>query len=425
MLKKALRIFLCTVFILTAFAGMASAAEPVKVLIDDEVITFDVAPVIREGRTLVPVRKIIESMGGEVTWNAANRTVTVNKGDTSVILVIDSNLAKVNEKDVLMDVPAAIIDGRTLIPLRFVSENLDAVVVWDAATRTVSIKTPVNIDEEAYALLAASMEKNKDIKQFSVDMEGDMEIAVTGTSGPEKMTMGITGNMKMDAEAPAYAFDGTMTLNQGFESLEMDFEFIFKDYVFYFKDPLTGKWMKQEMSAEEAEAYAQLIAQSNSLAIDYKAFLDAAKEIGAFRSVSFAGEKTINGKQTTGVSFDMNGLKMGKLLEMIFTDIYGEAIAEDEAMGEMLNDETFNELIGEAMKAITISKLNYTYWIGDRDDIYYGFDMEMNMGFDMGAALGSMSMEGDFTMTLSDINKTQVITIPEDAETATDVMSTL
>jgi len=424
-MKKALQILLCMIFILTAFSGVAGAAEPVKVLIDDEVITFDVAPVIREGRTLVPVRKIVESMGGEVAWNEANRTVTVNKGDDNVVLVIDSNLARVNETDVVMDVPAAIIDGRTLIPLRFVSENLDAVVAWDAVTRTISINTPVNIDEEAYALLAASMEKNKDIKKLKMDMEGELEVSGTGMPEPGSMKMGFVGNMKMDAEAPAFAFTGTMTLNQGLAGQEMDFEYIFKDNVYYIKDPVAGTWMKMEMDPEQAEVYTQLLQQSSSLSMDYTAFLDAAKEIGAFRDVSFAGEKTINGIQTTGVSFELNGLKLGKLLDMILTDVYGEVTADDEVLNEVLNDETFKEMLNDAMKAITLNKLSYTYWIGDRDNIYYGCDSELRIGINLGAILGNMTMEGDITTTISDINKNQVITVPEEAETAVDIMSNL
>ncbi|MBU7008755.1 DUF6612 family protein [Phosphitispora fastidiosa] len=424
-MKKALQIFMCIIFILTAFSGVAGAAEPVKVLIDDEGITFDVAPVIREGRTLVPVRKIVESMGGEVTWNEASRTVTVIKGDDNVVLVIDSNLARVNETDVVMDVPAAIIDGRTLIPLRFVSENLDAVVTWDAVTRTISIKTPVNIDEEAYALLAASMEKNKDIKKLKMDMEGEMEVSVSGMTGPESMKMGFVGNMKMDTEAPAFAFTGTMSTEPALLGQEMEVEYIFKDNVYYIKDPIAGTWMKMEMDPEEAEVYTQLIQQSSSLAIDYTAFLDAAKEIGAFREVSFAGEKVINGVQTTGVTFEINGLKLGKLVDMILTDVYGEAAAGDEVLNEVLNDETLNEMLNDAIKAITINKLSYTYWIGDRNNIYYGSDCEMKMGINLGAALGSMTMEGDITTTISDINKTQVITVPKEAEAAVDIMSGL
>ncbi|WP_418792337.1 DUF6612 family protein [Phosphitispora sp. TUW77] len=417
-MKKAVQVFICLIFILTAFSSMASAAEPVKVLIDDEVITFDVNPVIREGRTLVPVRKIIESMGGEVIWNADNRTVIINKGDDNVVLIIDSNLAKVNEKDVIMDVPAAIIDGRTLIPLRFVSENLDAVVSWDAATRTVSIKTPVNIDEEAYALLVASMEKNKDLKQYNVDIEGEMEIAGTGLAETGNITVGIVGNMKIDAEAPAYAFNGNLIFTQGTQSLEMDYEFVFKDYVLYIKDPLTGTWTIQEMSEEEAAAFAELIEQSNSLAIDYTAFLDAVRESGAFRSITFAGEQTINGKQTTGVTLEINGVKLAKILEMIFTDYYGETLSEAE-----MYDELFTDLSAEIQQVLTVSKLNYTYWIGNKDDIYYGCDYEMIMGIDMGPEQGNVNMKGDFSMTLSDINQTQVITVPEITETAADVIS--
>lgn len=97
------------------------------------------APVIVDGRTMVPIRAVVEALGGEVSWDAAARTVTVTKDSDVISLTIDSNLAEVNSQSVELDTPPIIVNERTLLPLRFVSENLGAEVVWNAENRQITI----------------------------------------------------------------------------------------------------------------------------------------------------------------------------------------------------------------------------------------------------------------------------------------------
>lgn len=113
----------------------------VKVKVNDKPIIFDVAPVISEGRTLVPLRYIFEALGAEVKWDAATRTVTGIKGSDEIVLKIDSKDAVVNGETRKLDVPATILNGRTLVPARFISESLGAEVLWDGDSKTVIIKT--------------------------------------------------------------------------------------------------------------------------------------------------------------------------------------------------------------------------------------------------------------------------------------------
>ena len=99
----------------------------------------NVKPVIENDRTVVPVRAITESIGAEVSWDEDTRTVTVTKGDTVIKMVIDSAEAYVNGEKVDPDADAHIVDGRTIVPLRFVAESLNLNVTWDDASRTVII----------------------------------------------------------------------------------------------------------------------------------------------------------------------------------------------------------------------------------------------------------------------------------------------
>jgi photosystem II stability/assembly factor-like uncharacterized protein len=105
---------------------------------------LDSPPIIKNGRTLVPIRPIVESLGGNVSWDPVNKSVTISLGSTTVELWIGKNTAKVNGKSVLIDpnnqkVVPEIINGRTMLPLRFVAENIGCTVQWDQATQTITL----------------------------------------------------------------------------------------------------------------------------------------------------------------------------------------------------------------------------------------------------------------------------------------------
>ncbi|HZL83300.1 MAG TPA: stalk domain-containing protein [Candidatus Deferrimicrobium sp.] len=110
-------------------------------------IVLDAPPVIVEGRTLIPIRAIIESLGGTVAWDADSRTVTISLDGTKLNLVIGKSSALVNGKSTPIDstnpkVVPQILNSRTMLPLRFVAESLGADVQWEASTQTITITYP-------------------------------------------------------------------------------------------------------------------------------------------------------------------------------------------------------------------------------------------------------------------------------------------
>lgn len=119
----------------------SSSGNAIKLTLDGAEIKTDVAPVIIDGRTLVPVRAIFEALGATVGWDEATRTVTANKSDITIKLVLDNKIATVNGQSQTLDVPAQSIDGRTMVPARFVADNLNYNVNWDNATKTVALTT--------------------------------------------------------------------------------------------------------------------------------------------------------------------------------------------------------------------------------------------------------------------------------------------
>lgn len=108
-------------------------------------LAFDVNPVLEDGRVLVPLRAILESLGARVSWDDTTLTATATKGSTSIKLQVGGKAWK-NGQEVTLDVPAKVINGRTMAPLRFVGESMGAAVEWDSVTKTISINyiTPTN-----------------------------------------------------------------------------------------------------------------------------------------------------------------------------------------------------------------------------------------------------------------------------------------
>ncbi|MBQ7265900.1 MAG: hypothetical protein IJS61_07350 [Firmicutes bacterium] len=120
--------------------------EPV-ISVNSEQIPLDTAPVIVEGRTLVPVRAVVEAMGGEVLWDAETKTVTLTYNDDKIELTINSTTAKLNDEDEELDVAPIIKDSTTMLPLRFVAESFGYNTDWDAETKTVTVSSAASEEE--------------------------------------------------------------------------------------------------------------------------------------------------------------------------------------------------------------------------------------------------------------------------------------
>jgi hypothetical protein len=130
-----------TALALSAVAGMVAAQE-IRATVNGEHVLFpDVRPVMVNGRVMVPVRGVFEHMNATVRWDAAAAMVTAQRGNDIIRLPINSQFADVNGRQVRLDTPASIHAGRTMVPLRFLSESLGAEVQWVANTRTVEIRS--------------------------------------------------------------------------------------------------------------------------------------------------------------------------------------------------------------------------------------------------------------------------------------------
>lgn len=114
-----------------------SATSEIKIIVSGKEIKPETPAYIENGRTMVPLRFISEALGEKVDWNAETKSVII--GDNKAVLAIGSKEIDANGKKIAIDSPAVIKNSRTFVPLRAISEILGAKVDWDGATKTVSI----------------------------------------------------------------------------------------------------------------------------------------------------------------------------------------------------------------------------------------------------------------------------------------------
>jgi hypothetical protein len=121
--------------------GKNLSGRPITVFYNGSKLTFDTTPVIENGRALVPMRTIFEALGAEVNWDASSESITSIMGDMKIVLKVGSNKAMINDDSSTLDVSPKIENGRTLVPIRFISESFGTEVQWDGTKRRVTIST--------------------------------------------------------------------------------------------------------------------------------------------------------------------------------------------------------------------------------------------------------------------------------------------
>lgn len=126
---------------ITMLMGSIALASPINVYVNNSKTYMPISPIANQGRTLVPLRSIFESMGAKVGWNQDTKIITVRNANKEIKLKVGSNIATLNDKKIILDAPPTIINGSTLVPTRFVAENLGAKVDWHTRSKSVLINS--------------------------------------------------------------------------------------------------------------------------------------------------------------------------------------------------------------------------------------------------------------------------------------------
>lgn len=235
----------------------ATETKDISVFINGQQISFDVQPQIINDSTFVPMRQIFETLEADVQWNDADKSITAVKDDKTIILKIGDTEVSINGEKTDKGIAPLISDGRTLVPLRMVSELLDCDVQWDGETKRIDItkiedssedvKTETKTEDEStstetektyaeadyvsitdnssYILLGNTVSLNLKTKPFDIPIE-DLQV----TSSDESI-LKVNDDNTITAVGLGKATITVTSANGKYSSKEIEAsEFVFNDY---------------------------------------------------------------------------------------------------------------------------------------------------------------------------------------------------
>ncbi|MDA8234716.1 MAG: stalk domain-containing protein [Clostridia bacterium] len=346
--------------------GGAQGAQAIKVVINGKQVSVNPAPILVNGKVLVPARQVLENLGAEVDWDKEAQTVFVEKGYTSIELMIDEDFALVNGAPKDLDVPAQLIKGRTYIPLRFVGQSLGAKVDWDAATWTVNITLePEKPLEGLAALVRDSVYNSEMANSAEFTLEGQMKI-------PDIPQLNM---VKLDFKKQGETYYATG------HALGWPFEGVYHNEMVYLKSILfDNQWLSlkefglTDQDIKDFQAEMRLSRQDYEA--NYKEFLThIVRQLGTPVGL---GEENVNGVATKKIQFKPTKEQLGSL----------------------------NELVGGP----EITEMVPIVWVDAKDSLLYKFDFEVKF-YERGQG-GFLKIKGDY----KSINKPVEITIPDIAK---------
>lgn len=145
---------------LTSQSPSTVQLPPIQVYVNGYLMNFDVNPVLVNGRTMVPLRAILETLGATVTWDNSSHTVTASKVATTITLTIGSLTPTINGQVQSLDVPAQIVNGRILAPLRFVGEALGGKASWNGENQIINVYCPSDPGDKITAVSISASDVN-------------------------------------------------------------------------------------------------------------------------------------------------------------------------------------------------------------------------------------------------------------------------
>ncbi len=347
-MKKKLAVLFSVIFLLTSCISpvslQADGLKPVTVKLNGNFLSFDQPPIIENGRTLVPFRVILEAMGAEINWDSATKTITCTKDAKTVILTVGSTNIIVNNVSKTIDVPAKIVNDRTLIPLRAVSENFDAEVNWDNAERLVTITSSVSTEQST---------TEQSITEQSATEQSATETVITNNSLSNTST-----NTENDSNNYTYTYNNANKLGTAY---------------IYCGSNLTSLFFNSSvLSKEDFEAlktvvydFNLLYAETEDLLSDiykpdtekntpyiekYNALSDELDKIAKNSGIAFTDKKTLSLDEIVEKSNSQNESMNTKLKNIysVYADEMGAALSgilkEVNSSGEKSSDETLELL---------------------------------------------------------------------------------
>lgn len=233
MKKLSLSILLSALFALPAVSPVSAAiSSNINVFINGIQQQYSPAPILKNGRTLVPLRGIFEGLKAEVSWDGSTQSVTAKKGSTVVTLQIGSRYADKDGVTIVLDEKPELLDGRTMVPVRFVSEALGSNVNWDDSSQSVFITaetaTTQNVKSSEQDLtyqqaLDTALKNSISLKNAKADIDRSDKVRDNAADNLNNYTPTGVGSGTSDA-AERSSFLGLTSANISLEMSKKQYE---------------------------------------------------------------------------------------------------------------------------------------------------------------------------------------------------------
>lgn len=403
----------------------------VKVQLDGDYLDFTdadgekVEPQIINGRTMVPMRKIFETLGATVEWDGENRIVTGTKEDTEIKLQIGSNIATKTvsgeTKNIELDVTPTIVDGRTLVPVRFIAESLDKTVGWDSDNRTVVIMDTNFIIEKLkkdasnlYEYITTDFEK---LDTFELTVALDGKLKYTDSEDRSNNTnLTLAGNVDFKYDGKLVGIDGKLNVAGKGELLDqiksLDMQKITFSAIVDIENGTTyitssllgedydGKWIKQELSKEIAAQYAEMLKNAKESDQNFVTSLNKILETAATSADSY--EQINNAVDVICKIFKNSNFKVS---------------------GRSAKTYTFSIDLKDIVKILEIENFDKDIDFSIDTEVKVNNNIADNSKVDIKASYGLGDEKVDITLTsktkINSYNKSVKITMPKDKDIVT------
>lgn len=264
----------------TAIDEALADASQIHILYNDTIVEYeDVKPVNTEGRVMIPFRAVLEDMGATVEYDDSQRLVTASKGTTEIKFTLMDDTIYINdngaESTITMDVPMIIVEGRTLVPIRFMSNALGMQVGWDGDTETVIIMDY----EDYFSNINAIMPNLTKLTQMQTpDFNKEyvtVDMLLAASDGTKDVNFTLSGDMEgLYADEAAQVGAGIDLSFNGAEFNDLELEIVSRNESVYVKTNLFGK-LAEIIEAADAKAALSAFKDNTWYKIDLKALFEA------------------------------------------------------------------------------------------------------------------------------------------------------
>lgn len=343
----------------------SAQSPPVRVFVGETQLQFDVPPYLESGRTLVPVRALAEALGFLVDFDPTEWKVILTRGDEEILLWINSDKVMVNGKEGRIDVPAALKEGRTFVPVRFVSENLGAQVGWDQENWTVLVK-PASTKADQLRLVTRALEQMD--KLIDQQYHGSLLIQIEMSDGLNRFTVGVASAI----EGQIYQNEMLQTMTIEGMGLSDRTQFAVHKGLVYTKEGESQPWtiIAEVDASESAELLAAMAGAS---------FLSGSEirtELLKSSTLTWSGKEELDGVAVERYAVVAGAHETASLMSMVV-----------EGLG--MSDWTTTNMP-------SLDRFEATYWIEPASAFVYRVSMSLTMS---GPLTDPAPMDGKVTVT--------------------------